>query len=216
MKAARILFASLAALAIWALAACSAIAPDKPVRAMLYDFGPGTTGASAPVVPTAAQAPLVLADIESTAALESTALLYRLAYSNAYELHPYSQARWSAPPPQLVRQRLRQMLGRDRAVLDPTDAAVLARVGGTMPRVLRIDLEEFSHVFDSPTQSFGVVRLRVTLTDNTPAGEKLVGQREFSRREAAPAADAAGGVRAITAATDGIAQDIAAWIAQVR
>ena len=213
MKAARIPLASMAALAALALAACSAVAPDKPVRATLYDFGLGAASAAAP---TSAQAPLVLADIESTAALESTALLYRLAYSNAYELHPYSQARWSAPPPQLVRQRLRQMLGRDRAVLDPTDAAVLARVGGTMPRVLRIDLEEFSHVFDSPTQSFGVVRLRVTLTDNTPAGEKLVGQREFSRREAAPAADAAGGVRAITAATDGIAQDIAAWIAQVR
>lgn len=207
---ARRIFAIAAALA---LAACSSVAPDKPTRATLYDFGPGL--ANAPVAATQ-QPPLVLADLESSTALESAALLYRLGYADAHQLHPYAQARWSAPPPQLVRQRLREVLGRDRAVLDPTESASLARTGAAMPRVLRIELEEFSHVFDAPGQSFGVVRLRATLMDNTPGGERLLGQRTFARRESATSADASGGVRAITAATDSIAQDISAWLAQVR
>ena len=197
----------------WGLVACASVTPDKPVRATLYDFGPGPTSVSAPAT---TQAAIVLPDLESSTALESSALLYRLGYADAYQLHPYAHARWSATPPQLVRLRLRELLGRDRAVLDPTEFAALARSSGTMPRTLRIELEEFSQVFDSPTQSFGVVRLRATVMDNTPGGERLIGQRVFAQRQSAPTADAAGGVRAITAATDAIAQDVSAWIATLR
>ena len=205
----------LTAVAALALAACSTVAPDKPTRAVAYDIGPPAAegdGAAAPVK----QPPLVLADLETSSALESSALLYRLAYADANQLRPYARARWAAPPAQLVRQRLRELLGRDRAVLDPEESATLARSAGAMPRVLHVDLEQFAQVFDSPAQSFGVVRLRVTLTDNTPGGERLVGQRVFARREPAPSADASGGVKAIAAATDAIAHDIAAWLADPR
>jgi cholesterol transport system auxiliary component len=131
-------------------------------------------------------------------------------------LQPYAHARWSAPPQRLVRQRLRDVLGRDRAVLDLSESASLARTGGSLPRTLRVDIEDFSHLFDSPTQSFGVVRLRVTLTESLPAGDRLVGQRLFVQRQPAPTPDAAGGVHALAAATDAAAQDIATWLAQVR
>lgn len=197
-----------------ALAGCSSVAPDKPTRPNAYDLGPppGTDAdAAAPSQPA-----LVLADLETSSAFDSSALLYRLAYAGVHQLHPYARARWSAPPPQLVRQRLRALLGRDRAVLDPEESASLARTAGSMPRVLHLDLEEFSQVFESPVQSFGVVGLRATLTDNTPGGERLVGQRLFARREPAPTADAPGGVKAIAGATDAIAHDIAAWLAQLR
>ena len=193
------------------LAACSSIAPDKPLRATSYDFG------VAPVAPSAAgprQPAIVLADLEAAGSLETSALLYRLGYADGHQLLPYAQARWAAPPTRLVRQRLRELLGRDRAVLDSSESAALARQGGAMPPMLRVDLEEFSHVFDSPTQSWGVVRMRVTLMENTPAGERLVGQRMFVQRQPAPSADAAGGVRALTAATDAAAQEIAGWLAQ--
>lgn len=195
------------------VAACSSFAPEKPVRPTMYDFGPGLVGAPARGP---AQAPIVLEELEASTALESSALLYRLGYADAHQLHPYAQARWSAPPARLVRQRLREQLGRDRAVLDPTESASLARVAGTMPHVLHIELEEFSQVFDSPAQSWGVLRLRATLMANTPAGERLVAQRVVAQRQPAPSADAAGGVRALTAATDAAAQEIAEWLAQQR
>jgi len=195
------------------LAACSSLAPEKPQRATLYDLGL-VTAAAPPAVPR--QGALVLADLEAAASLEGSSLLYRLNYADGHQLQPYAHARWAAPPARIVRQRLREILGRDRAILDATESAALARSGGAMPPTLRIDLEEFSHVFDSPTQSWGVMRLRVTLMENTPAGERLVGQRMFVQRQPAPSADAPGGVRALTAATDSAAQEIAAWLAQLR
>ena len=194
------------------LAGCSAL-PDKPVRATLYDFGPT---AALPVAPQAALPALVLHDIEAAGTLDGSAILYRLGYADDHQLRPYAQARWSAPPPQLVRQRLRQQLGRDRAVLDPGDSAALARNSGSVPRVLRVDLEEFSHHFETPTQSWGLLRLRATLMDNTAAGEKFLAQRSFFVRTPAPTPDAPGGVRALTAATDAAAQEMAQWLQGVR
>jgi cholesterol transport system auxiliary component len=205
-----LLVRSLALLAALLAAACSSLAPEKPMRATLYDFGPGPVATAAQAT---VQSPIVLEEVESPGTLESSALLYRLAYADANQLRPYAQARWSAPPARLLRQRLREQLGRDRAVLDPSESASLARVAGTLPRVLHVELEEFSHVFDSPTQSWGVLRLRVTLMANTPGGERLIGQRVVVQRRPAASADASGGVRALAEATDAAAQEIDQWLA---
>jgi cholesterol transport system auxiliary component len=192
-----------------ALTACKAL-PEKPVRQTMYDFGPQPPLVQAVV----ARAALVLPEVEVRGILETPALLYRLGYEDANELRPYAYARWSAPPGQLLRQRLRDVLGRDRAVLDASAAAALSRNGGAPPPVLRVELEEFSQLFESPAASQGVVRLRCTLLDNTAGGERLVAQRSFAVQRPAPSADAPGGVRALAAATDAAAQDIAAWLQQ--
>jgi cholesterol transport system auxiliary component len=199
----------LAALAALALAGCKAL-PDKPVRQTMYDFGPSTAAETAAT----SRGALVLPEVEVTGILETPALLYRLGYEDAHQLRPYAYARWSAPPGQLLRQRLRDVLGRDRAVLDAAAAAALSRRGGTPPPVLRVELEEFSQLFDSPGESKGVVRVRCTLLENTGGGERLVAQRSFNVQRPAPSADAPGGVRALTAATDAAAQDIASWLQQ--
>lgn len=210
----RLISAGLSVIVLLAgLAGCAT--PDKPTRATLYDFGPGVSSAHAadqqPALP-----PLVLTNIEASGALDGSAVLYRLGYSDQNQLRPYANARWSAPPPQLIRQRLRQQLARDRAVLDLGESAALARNATVAPNVLRLDLEEFSHFFESQAQSWGLLRLRATLTDNTPAGEKLLAQRTFVVRQPAPSADAAGGVRALAAATDAAAAEITQWLAQLR
>jgi cholesterol transport system auxiliary component len=207
-----------AALAVLALAAslagCSVL-PEKPVRPVLYDFGP-VVSAPAQTAPQPSLPPLVMADVEAPGSLDGSAVLYRLGYADDHQLRPYALARWSAPPPQLIRQRLRQRLGRERAVLDLGESAALARESGTAPRVLRIGLEEFSQLFETQSQSWGLVRLRVTLMDNTAAGEKLLAQRSFVVRKAAPSADAPGGVRSLAAATDDAADEIAQWLRAVR
>ena len=186
---------------------------DKPVRPTLYDFGPGpvTSPAAAP----ASRPPLMLADIDAAGALDGTAVLYRLGYADDHQLRPYAQARWSAPPPQLVRQRLREQIGRDRIVLNPGEGAALARSSGVLPRALRIELEEFSHLFLSPDQSVGLVRMRATLLENTAGGEKLLAQRQVVVQRPAPTADAPGGARALAAAVDAAADDLVQWLAQV-
>ena len=194
------------------LAGCASFV-DKPVRATLYDFGPGPVTAQAAKQTT--KASLVLADIDAAGALEGSAVLYRLGYADNHQLRPYAQARWSAPPPQLVRQRLREQIGRDRIVLNPGEGAALARSGGLLPRALRIELEEFSHYFESPGQSVGLLRLRATLLENTAGGEKLLAQRNVVVQRPAPSADASGGVRGLTAAVDAAADELVQWLAQV-
>jgi cholesterol transport system auxiliary component len=199
-----------AAAALLLLGACSAL-PERPQRPVTYDFGPGVITA-----PAAAGKPLpalALAEVEPSGLLEgSTAVLYRLAYADAQQLQPYAQARWSTPAAQLVRQRLRETLGQRRAVFSAGESAALMRTNGTLPRILRVDLEEFSQIFDSPGSSAGVVRLRVTLLDSTPEGDRLLGQRLVVVQRPAASADAAGGVRALAQAADAAAQEIEDWL----
>src|ERR1035437_25932 len=94
--------------------------PSAGVRPVVFDFGPGTLQAPA-ANHARAQPPLALAEVQASPALEGTAMLYRLSYSDAQQLQPYALARWSMPPAQLVRQRLREVLGQQRALLLPGD-----------------------------------------------------------------------------------------------
>ncbi|MDO9360346.1 MAG: ABC-type transport auxiliary lipoprotein family protein, partial [Polaromonas sp.] len=163
-------------------------------------------------------APIALADISTPGgALDNQAVLYRLAYADAQQLRPYSQARWSMPPSQLVRQRLRDNLSRTRAVLNAGEGPALNRSvnQGVLPRVLQLELEEFSHYFESASNSAGLIRLRATLVETTPSGEKLLAQRSVTVQRPASSADAPGGVRAMTAATDAAIEEIATWLQQV-
>ncbi len=198
---------------VMAMTACSL--PDKPSRPALYDFGPGAL-APKPTTRIAPLAPLALADIDAAGLLDSTAVLYRLAYDDAHQLRPYSQARWSMSPALLLRQRLRETLGERRTMFSAEEGASQTRVNGIVPRVLRIDLEEFTHYFESPAQSRGVVRFRATLLETTTAGERLVGQRTVIASRPAETADAAGGVRALSAAADAAIEDLSQWLQQAQ
>jgi len=82
------------------LGGCAQLQPQP--RATVYDFGPGAV-AMAPASRMAQRPALVLSDVEASAALDSTAVLYRLAYSDAQQLRPYAHARWSMSPSQLLR-----------------------------------------------------------------------------------------------------------------
>lgn len=200
-----------AAPVVLGLAACAS--GDKGVRPQVYDFGPGPSVAATPaIVP--GQPPLVLAPLESANALDSNAVLYRLAYADAQQLRPYALARWSATPAQLLQQRLREQLGAQRVVLATTDALAPVRGAEVGPRTLRITLEEFSQVFDAANSSTGLLRVRATLLQSSPAGERLVAQRSFVVQQRAGSSDAAGGVRALTLAADACAQQLSDWLAQ--
>ncbi len=178
----------------------------------------------------AARLPVLgLADVQSAGRNDnSTAVLYRLAYTDARQLRPYQGARWAMPPAQLVQQALRTQLGERRAVLSADDALAAVREGagagafttgtpgeGRLPTVLRVELEEFSQVFSSASASAGLVRVRATLVEPTADGEKLLGQRLFAAQVPSPSADAAGGTRALADATAQVAQGVSQWLGQL-
>ncbi|PKO41457.1 MAG: hypothetical protein CVU30_14285 [Betaproteobacteria bacterium HGW-Betaproteobacteria-3] len=213
--------------------------PQPPARPTVYDFGPGPTTMPATTPTTHRLPPIALAEVSASPALEGTAVLYRLAYADAFELRPYAQARWSMAPAQLLHQRLRDGLGQRRTVLDADGASVLpaaaqaplapsaavpadppaavpgAPVAPVAPRVLRVTLEEFSHLFETPERSVGLVRLRATVLEATPGGERLLAQRSVIVQRPATQASAPGGVRALAAATDAAVAELALWLAQM-
>jgi cholesterol transport system auxiliary component len=70
-------------------------------------------------------------------------------------------------------------------------------------------------VFDAPDRSVGLVRLRATVLETAGGRERLVAQRRFTVQRPAPSADAPGGVRALTAASDAAIEEIAQWLKQL-
>jgi cholesterol transport system auxiliary component len=193
-----------------ALSGCSVFTPAP--RPGVYDFGPGAV-TPLPANRMANLPPLAFAGVQAASALDSTAVLYRLNYSDAQQLRPYTQARWSMPPAEMLRQRMREQLGQRRAVLNPADGVVAP----TAPLTLRVELDEFSHIFVSPSTSFGLVRLRATLGRGGPgvAGrEQLVAQHSFVVQRPSSTADAPGGVRALSEAVDALIVELDTWVQQ--
>jgi cholesterol transport system auxiliary component len=195
---------------IGALSGCGGLSKSgSPVA--VYDLGPGVVQ-ELPSNRMALLPALVMAEVQAPTALDNLPVVYRLGYSDAQQLRLYAQARWSMPPAQLLRQRVRETLGQRRVVLNHSDG-VLAPPGTLM---LRLELEEFSQLFDSPASSSGVLRLRATLTQAQQGEDAPVAQRSFLLREAATSPDAAGGVRALTAAVDSAVLQLDQWVQQTQ
>lgn len=192
---------------LWGLVGCSVL--QTPARPAVYDFGPGAT---APVASNrmAPLPPLLLSGVQAASALDSTAVLYRLAYSDAQQLRPYSLARWSMPPAELLRQRLRDQLGQRRAVLNPADGVVQ---GGPVLS-LRVEIDEFSQWFEAPDRSTGLLRLRATLAQAGHGPDRLVAQRSFVVQQPSPTPDAPGGIKALSLAADAVIAELDQWVQQ--
>ena len=204
---------ALAAATVAVLAACSAL-PQKPQPVARYDFGP-TQALTAPSTPSPHAEPLVLANVRAAGVPDaSAAIYYRLAYADVRELRPYTQASWVLPAMQLIQQRMRDVLSGQRAVvLDDDGANQLLRKSG-YPAMLRLEVVDFSQVFDSAQSSQGVLRMRATLSEITPKGERWLAQQVFNAQQPAASADAAGAAAALATATDQVAQQLDTWLRQ--
>lgn len=196
------------------LAGCSNL-PQPPQSVARYDLG--VPPALAPAGVNAALSPVALASMQAPLQLDgNTALRYRLSYADAQVLHAYTQARWSLPPAQMVQQRLREHLGQGgRVVLSAEAGELPPSVQGRQVPVLRLSLEEFSHVFVTPQDSAGWVRVRATLVDPAPQGDVLLAQQVFEVRQPAPAGNASAGVQALAQGVDAIGLQMAGWLQTV-
>lgn len=182
-----------------ALAACAAPAPQ---RAAIYDFG-----LSAPPLTVGEPLPgsLAIADARAPPWLATEGIIYRLAYENAAQPQPYSQSRWAAPPAALFTERLQQKFGHIAAA-----GVVPAATGVSTDYLLRVELDEFSQVFEAPDVSRARVRVRVSVID--PVKGELLAQRDF--QAVAPAVpNAAGAAKSLREASDDVLDEIASWLA---
>jgi cholesterol transport system auxiliary component len=203
----RFLTALATAVAASALLAGCATSKGGQSGSSTYDFGATPASALAAGAATAAPLPaLVVTDVTGSAALDNERMFYRLNYADALQARSYANSRWSATPLQMVTQRFKTRIAQAGVkVLSTTDAS------NGVP-LLRVEVDDFTHAFDSPAQSHGEVVLRASLFQ----GHTLVDQKTFSRKTGAASADAAGGARALAASTDAVAADIVAWLATLQ
>lgn len=132
--------------------------------------------------------------------MDSLGVNYRLVYNDASRLHEYSQARWAGPPAQLVQQRLMQLLD-------------LSTTGQAPARcVLRVEISEFSQIFDSPGRSRGVLRGRAHWLDQS---RHQLAEMGLVIERPADSLDSRGGVNALQATVEELARALQKWESQL-
>lgn len=137
-------------------------------------------------------------EVRSPVWFESLDVAYRLAYDNPLRHHVYASSRWAGSPAALLTRSLRQQLG-----------AVNAN-GRTAARcLLRVELQEFSQVFDSPQSSRGQLQASVSLIN---AKGSILQELQVAIDRPALTADAQGGVRALVAAGLELGRQLADWL----
>jgi cholesterol transport system auxiliary component len=192
----------LAAAGALVLAGCASGGGKAGAGNTLYDFGssdnPVTATSAAQTVPA-----IVVTDVTGNAAFDNDRMFYRLNYADPLQARSYANSRWSSTPLQMLTQRFKSRVAQAGVkVLSATDASA------GVP-LLRIDVDDFTHTFDSTTKSYGQLVLRASLFN----GHSLVDQRTFSRKVDAGSVDAGGGARALAQATDAVAADMIGWLA---
>ncbi|MEP7073717.1 MAG: ABC-type transport auxiliary lipoprotein family protein [Nitrosospira sp.] len=195
-------------LAAMLLAGCAAPRAQTPIA--IYDFGLQRPSTASNVADTSGQPQLsasLLVAATSPAWLDSLAIQYRLAYHNLAQSYAYASSRWAAAPAALLTQRIK------RRIADiSNDAVVSASDNVRTDYALRLELEEFTQVFDTPDQSRAVVRLRASLIERST--RLLLAQRSFSIEQAASTANAVGAVYALTEASDKLIENLIDWLAR--
>jgi cholesterol transport system auxiliary component len=184
--------------AVIALAAC---AGDSKGPVAEYDFG---LGAATHEEPPRLRRAISVADATAPAWLDSSAIVYRLAYQDVAQPRAYVESRWVAPPAALFTAQLRQ-----RLVATTRSGVLVPGDGVRTDATLRVELQEFSQVFDAPGGSRAVVRVRAVLV----SGGHLLGHTSFSLDRPAPSPDAAGGARALALAADAAIDRLIGWTA---
>ena len=184
------------------LAGCS-LGPEKKDAAATYDLSGAPIAAASK---TRIRATLLVQPVAAPGWLESNAIVYRLNYQDAARQLNYANSRWAAPVASLVAQRLRAQLAAasDSGIVNLADSA-------RADYALRVELEEFSQVFDTAETSRAVIVARASLV-NVPR-RSLQAQKTFTIDRPAAGANAESGVRALSAGSAELVDAIVAWTA---
>jgi cholesterol transport system auxiliary component len=178
-----------------ALLAGCASGPPAAVSNIRYDLG-----APASLDSTMNMPPVKVLAVNASKNLDTDAFVYRLKYADAQRTGSYADSHWTMSPADLLTQRLRVALASRGPVLTGADSV--------RAPMLQVDLTDFEQVFDAPEKSHGEVAARVTLSQHG----QVVGQRTFIARAPSYTPDAAGGARALAAASDDLIAQMAAWL----
>lgn len=160
----------------------------------VYDLGPAAVRNET----VRRQVPMAV-EVRAPLWFDSLGIDYRLAYAEPARLREYSRARWAGPPAQLIQLRLSRDLG------------LITAGQGKAVCVLRVDIDEFSQVFEAPQSSRAVLRGRVQWLGS---GREQLKEYTIDLTQAAATPDAQGGVAGLAALVGRLSSAITAWEAE--
>lgn len=176
------------------LGGCAAGARNGPA-VVVYDFG-----LPAARLPAGGAWSGLALEVRAPSWFDSLNVDYRLAYDDPLKQREYIGSRWAGTPGALLAQRLAQQLG---------SASAGGTAGVIASCLLRVELQEFSQVFDSAQQSRGLLQASVRLID---AKRQLLAERQLRIEQPASSPDAQGGVNALVAASSDFGVQLADWL----
>lgn len=184
-----------------------AFAPPVDAPLTVYNFGlqhPPNTNNITAQLPTKSPS-LLIADATAPTWLDSQAIQYRLAYHNPMQLYTYANSRWAATPAAMMSLQVRNRILTETGiiVIKPGD-------GAQADYTLQIELNEFSQVFDAIDKSHAIISLNASLIHRKTRA--LIAQHHFNMQQKAVTADAAGGTKALTEASDKLTAHLVSWI----
>ncbi len=185
------------------------IVPQTRTPVSIYDFGihQDSNVHSIPAQQQELWSSLLISEAKSPIWLNSQAIQYRLAYLDPTQLYTYANSRWAAAPATLLTHHIRNSIS---AV---TNDKVISTSDGTQTDfTLRLELEEFSQVFDTVDTSHVIIKLRASLVHRS--SRSLRAQRNFKIEQAAPTANAAGAVQALTKSGNQLTENLIAWLVE--
>ncbi|SCY03563.1 ABC-type transport auxiliary lipoprotein family protein [Nitrosospira sp. Nsp13] len=196
-------------LAVLLLAGCAT--PRAQVPTAVYDFGLEQPFIASGATDKSSNPPHLFTSLlvaaTSPAWLDNPTIQYRLVYHDPARSYTYANSRWAAAPATLLTQRVKGYIAGVS-----NERVVSAGDGVRADYILRLELEEFTQIFDTPHQSRAVIRLRASLIERST--RSLLAQRSFSTEQAAPTANAAGAVRGLTEASDKLIENLISWLAE--
>tara|TARA_B100000686_G_scaffold344512_1_gene427279 strand:- start:3733 stop:4368 length:636 start_codon:yes stop_codon:yes gene_type:complete len=189
------------------LTGCS-ITPQKEKAISVYDFGlQQISNANTKHLEQQKKSTLciLIAEAKSPLWLNNNTIQYRFAFQNPNQSYKYSNSRWAASPAMLLTHHIRNSIA-----INTNNRVINANDGVRADFVLRLELEEFSQIFNSIDSSYVLIRLRVSLINRDTL--KLKAQHNFNIKLATPTANAAGAVHALSKSSIKLTKDIANWL----
>lgn len=172
------------------LAGCFTAGKRGEAALAIYDLGPSAIAAEKP------SALSLAIEVRAPLWFDSLGINYRLLYAEPARLREYARARWAGSPASLIQQRLTRELG------------LISSGQGRTACLLRIDIAEFSQVFDSPAVSRGVLTGRAQWLDRS---RSQLAEREINIGIAAGESNSRAGVAALTASVGQLTALLRSW-----
>lgn len=163
---------------------------DAPVA--IYDLGPGL---ERKIDRSQRLSPMAV-EVRAPLWFDTQGINYRLAYSDPARLREYARARWAGPPAQMIQLGLMRDLG------------LVSAGQGRSNCVVRLEIDEFSQVFETPSVSRAQIHGRVQWLDKS---RTRLAEQPIRFEQVAASADAQGGVRALTALVGQLTAAINDW-----